>query len=414
MRTYIVPPGQLTLDLGVAGENEAQAIRFNVSCWQASFGAGSVSLLVCRPGEKEPYPVTLTVEDGVASWVVSSLDTAIAGIGQAELMYLVGNAVVKSRIYQTYVAPSLDGSNPSDPTVDPWAQYVATVTKAAGEAQEAAQKAQDALTHQPTIKDGTWWLWDAAEGIYKDTGDSASGLPGPEGPPGPQGAPGKDGEPGPQGAPGKDGAPGPQGEPGKDGAPGPEGPPGKDGAPGPEGPPGKDGAPGPEGPPGKDGAPGPQGPPGKDAVLPTEPTFRSVTLKETGALAEVQMTAQSFDLVDERSINPLLSAYLNASSDGKTLWGEFGVSITNADGTDMVYSYFRPVSPDFTKRIVHLELTGEDSTAEGVSYATLRYGANAVIDNDLDLTTKKYVDDAIKTEIGSINTILDNINGEVV
>lgn len=354
MRTYIVPPGQLTLDLGVAGENEAQAIRFNVSCWQASFGAGSVSLLVCRPGEKEPYPVTLTVEHGVASWVVSSLDTAIAGIGQAELMYLVGNAVVKSRIYQTYVAPSLDGSNPSDPTVDPWAQYVATVAKAAGEAQEAAQKAQDALTHQPTIKDGTWWLWDAAEGIYKDTGDSASGLPGP------------------QGEPGKDGAPGPQGEPGKDGAPGPE------------------------------------GPPGKDAVLPEEPTFKMVRVthgNEADYLSYifdniVSITLHQAGDTDLVSIAALQDEKLNYH-------GEIWMGISPEDISDILYAYLTPVDPDFSSRSVHLQLWGENST-------TLRYRDDAVIDNDLDLTTKKYVDDAIKTEIGSINTILDSINGEVI
>ncbi len=52
--------------------------------------------------------------------------------------------------------------------------------------------------------------------------------------------------------------PGPQGPPGVDGAPGPQGPPGVDGAPGPQGPPGVDGAPGPQGPPGTQGIQGPQ------------------------------------------------------------------------------------------------------------------------------------------------------------
>ena len=201
MRTQTVTCAQSTITLGRAGENQAQEILFDISGWEASFGPGSVSLLVRRPGDQEPYPVTLTVTDGVASWVVSNLDTATPGFGQAELIYLVSNQVVASKVYQTYVAASLL-AGPIDPTGNPWAEYVATVTRAAAEAQAAAQKAQDALAHQPIIQQGTWWIWDPDTGAYKDTHQPAEGQ---EGPQGPQGEPGPIGPQGPQGEPGPPG-----------------------------------------------------------------------------------------------------------------------------------------------------------------------------------------------------------------
>jgi len=201
MRTQTVTCAQSTITLGRAGENQAQEILFDISGWEASFGPGSVSLLVRRPGDQEPYPVTLTVTDGIASWVVSNLDTASPGFGQAELIYLVDDKVVASRVWQTFVANSLLASS-TDPTADPWAEYVATVTRAAAEAQAAAQKAQDALAHQPIIQQGTWWIWDPDTGAYKDTHQPAEGQ---EGPQGPQGEPGPIGPQGPQGEPGPPG-----------------------------------------------------------------------------------------------------------------------------------------------------------------------------------------------------------------
>lgn len=40
----------------------------------------------------------------------------------------------------------------------------------------AAEKAEDASTHGPTIVDGTWRLWDAATEAYTDTGIPSSGV----------------------------------------------------------------------------------------------------------------------------------------------------------------------------------------------------------------------------------------------
>lgn len=180
MRVYYVPCGESTIDLGRAGENLAQKIVFNVSDWARLFGPGNVSLIVCRPNDQQPYPVEVTsdMESGEVWWVVSDSDTAKAGWGRVELLYLVDDAVVKSRTWQTYVSKSLSGPNPTDPSVDPWAAYVAAVIKAAIDAKDAAQKAQEALGHQPKIENDTWWVWDPEARDYVDTGVPAQGPKG--------------------------------------------------------------------------------------------------------------------------------------------------------------------------------------------------------------------------------------------
>lgn len=49
---------------------------------------------------------------------------------------------------------------------------------AAASADDAAESARAAKAFSgkpPVIQDGTWWTWDAAEGAYVDTGESAHG-----------------------------------------------------------------------------------------------------------------------------------------------------------------------------------------------------------------------------------------------
>ena len=103
--------------------------------------------------------------------------------------------------------------------------------------------------------------------------------------PGPQGPPGKDGAPGPAGPKGDVGPQGPQGEPGptgpqgKTGADGPAGPRGPQGLPGQKGDPGPQGIPGPQGPKGDKGDRGPQGPPGQDATITIDSSSQNTNKK---------------------------------------------------------------------------------------------------------------------------------------
>lgn len=94
------------------------------------------------------------------------------------------------------------------------------VARARAQADKAAASAAEAKQYSevaPTIRDGTWWTWNATEEIYEDTGQPALGSVGPQGVQGIQGVQGPQGETGPRGP---QGVQGPQGEPGAQGAPG--------------------------------------------------------------------------------------------------------------------------------------------------------------------------------------------------
>ena len=118
----------------------------------------------------------------------------------------------------------------------------------------AVEKADEAITHYPTIIDGTWHVWDVTTEAYVDTGVEARGPQGERGETGPQGA---QGERGPKGDTGDTGATGPQGPKGD------KGDKGDTGATGPTGPQGPQGEKGDTGEQGPQGIQGPKGDPGE-------------------------------------------------------------------------------------------------------------------------------------------------------
>lgn len=118
----------------------------------------------------------------------------------------------------------------------------------------AVEKADEAITHYPTIIDGTWHVWDVAAEAYADTGVEAQG---PQGIPGETGPQGERGEQGPKGDTGATGATGPQGPKGDKGEKGDKGDTGATGPQGPQGVKGDTGEQGPQGIQGPQGVPGP-------------------------------------------------------------------------------------------------------------------------------------------------------------
>lgn len=184
------------LSLGREGENAARKIEFDLSVWQAEFGAdGTVALLHQPYGADEPYPAAVEVSGETATWVVTAADTAKAGaFGKAELQYRIGDTLAKSVIWRTVVADALGEPSPEPP--EPQQAWVDQVLEAGAQADAAAKTAadaaaaasasasaaagsadaaQDAASRGPKIQDGTWWVWDAAAGAYQDTGVRAQG-----------------------------------------------------------------------------------------------------------------------------------------------------------------------------------------------------------------------------------------------
>lgn len=217
------------INLGRRGENQARKVVFDVlEKWREGYGEGVASLIVQRNGDAQPYPVTVTEEDGALVWRVSSVDTAVAGEGAAELRYTVGDTIVKSQIYKTRVRDTLEDSGEAPPPA--YQSWVDEVLQAAADAETAVSK-------MPYVDEttGNWFKWDATAGAFADTGVAATG---------PQGEVGPKGETGPQG---------PKGETGATGATGPQGPKGETGATGPQGEQGIQGEIGPTGPQGEKG-----------------------------------------------------------------------------------------------------------------------------------------------------------------
>ncbi len=191
------------IKLGRRGENQARKVVFDVlGKWREGYGDGVASLIVQRNGDAQPYPVTLTEEDGALVWLVSSADTAVAGEGAAELRYTVGDTIVKSQIYKTRVRETLEDSGETPPPA--YQSWVDEVLQAAADAETAVSK-------MPYVDEttGNWFKWDAAAGAFADTGVPATGPQGEVGPKGDTGPQGEKGETGATGATGPQGPAGP-------------------------------------------------------------------------------------------------------------------------------------------------------------------------------------------------------------
>lgn len=232
------------IKLGRRGENQARKVVFDVlRKWREGYGEGVASLIVQRNGDEQPYPVTMTEEDGALVWLVTSVDTAAAGEGMAELRYTVGDVIVKSQIYKTRVRDTLGDSGETPPSA--WQSWVDEVLQAAADAETAVSK-------MPYVDEetGNWFKWDAKAGAFADTGVAATGPQGEQGVQGLQGIQGPVGPQGPAGPKGDTGETGPQGlkgDTGETGPCGPTGPVGPQGDTGPVGPQGETGERGPKG-----------------------------------------------------------------------------------------------------------------------------------------------------------------------
>lgn len=137
--------GRSELLLGRQGENLARAVVFDVADWAAEYGSGTAELLVQRPGDETLYPAALVQEGDTVRWVLTAADTFVSGrYGRAELRYLSGGAVVKSRTWLTMVDKSMAGDDTSDPPWQTWVDQVLAAGAAASESADAAEDAKDA------------------------------------------------------------------------------------------------------------------------------------------------------------------------------------------------------------------------------------------------------------------------------
>lgn len=141
---------RVSIPLGRQGENNVQAVVFNVSGWADLYGAGAFEVFHKRNKDTVAYPVVIQVSDdhNTISWIVGNADVEKVGEGECQLVYVVNGKIAKSVIFQTTVTKSLDGSgDPPEPyenRIQDLIESATNITVEADRAETAREGAEDA------------------------------------------------------------------------------------------------------------------------------------------------------------------------------------------------------------------------------------------------------------------------------
>lgn len=154
MDTIIINPNSRydrKIRIGFEGENVVSRVDFDMADWQTKYGEGSLVLFVIRPRDTVPYPVSLSIVDGTATWNITNTDCAKRGEGAIQLKYTVGSVVKKSYIYATSCSDSLDETDTIPDGYDSW---LATLTDLAALCESYAVRAENAAERAEAAADG--------------------------------------------------------------------------------------------------------------------------------------------------------------------------------------------------------------------------------------------------------------------
>lgn len=158
------------LELGREGENLARKITFDISDWIEEYGSGDVYLFAERFGDAGPYPVSVSVEEGIVTWMITNSDAGRHGYGKCELRYIANGVVVKSETWITYTDEALGEAMGEPPA--PYESWVDGIISAKESAESAVLRASDFVNHMPIIgENGNWWAWNGSK--YVDSGSFA-------------------------------------------------------------------------------------------------------------------------------------------------------------------------------------------------------------------------------------------------
>lgn len=128
------------LNLVHQSEDNVTKFEFDFSEWVSKYGNGSFFIKHQRAGDANPYVVpTVSVEGNTATWTISDTDTAVNGIGEAELNYVGEDFHKKSDRFNTFVSMAL-GPHGSIP--DPEQDWLDQLTELRDESVQAAEAAE--------------------------------------------------------------------------------------------------------------------------------------------------------------------------------------------------------------------------------------------------------------------------------
>ena len=194
------------IDLGYRGENLSRQVVFDLTEWQSTYGNGTAMLIAQLPNAQAPYPCSVLREGDLLLWPLSAADTSVAGQGKCELSYYVGEQLVKSAVFSTYIAESLAPIGESPEPKDSWIEDILAAGADALSAKEAIENmsvSAEALPNGDT----------ANVTKTEDNGNVHLHFSLPRGERGEKGERGEQGEKGEKGEKGEIGARGEKGDP---------------------------------------------------------------------------------------------------------------------------------------------------------------------------------------------------------
>lgn len=195
------------------GENLVTQYTFDFSPWVEAYGDGAFFIKVERPDGEIYVAAGVQIENNIATWTITNVETAIPGNGRCELNFTVDETHKKSAIIPTYCLKPLpyEGEVPSA-----YEDWMVEIGELAHEASTAAESAQDALEQMESVTASAETL-PAGSSATATFSNWALTFGIPRGEQGEQGERGAQGERGLPGERGEQGLPGEPGTPGQDG-----------------------------------------------------------------------------------------------------------------------------------------------------------------------------------------------------
>lgn len=162
------------LTIGNVGDNGATGVALDFSAWAEEYGTGAVTLGVRRKGDAAWYPVALTVTDAEAVWIVSNIDTAVYGIGEARFDYTVSEVEKRSAVFRFFVDRGLGAPEGTPP--DPYEDWVERLEDLGAETLQNAQDAADSASEAAGSAEDAADAKDAAEAAQGAAETSQTGA----------------------------------------------------------------------------------------------------------------------------------------------------------------------------------------------------------------------------------------------
>lgn len=139
----IVPKFPNGIAIGEERENLAVPVVVDYTAWIEQHGTGALQILLQRPQDADPYPVTVTNDNGEAVWAPNETDMNFKGRGEIQLVYTAGGVIERSPVIMVISGRSLVAAG--DPP-DPFETWLEELTELAAETLVNAQSAEDSAS----------------------------------------------------------------------------------------------------------------------------------------------------------------------------------------------------------------------------------------------------------------------------